>query len=393
MSRISLTGGLAKSSISYYNILIKNNNTGFDEAGNPISINNSVPLVFNETRSNPYIMNPSKYYMSVLNFQVDSQSLPVFIAEPIVGSSDVTDTIYWITITDMNDTVLAHENIKWIPDDISIPQPDAPAPRNYTSNPYYYCYSYGYFLGLINKTINDMISSNTIPVSAPFMTLKDGVFSITGKETDWKTSTTGQSNGYKLFFNTELYYLFSSLPVLKVPEPLTSPTTTFNANCQVLFLLNPSGLNYVPVYTNLTTVPLVPDYYGVVSSCEFSPIAFWNPIDSIVFKVSNLYVTPQLVSANSAFGTPDGKAPTNADQYYILTDFVASFIDGNTYNPNITYKPTAEFVLSDLTNIGELKQLSITTSWKDKNGILHVMNLESGGTAAIKIMFRRKDFN
>ena len=393
MSNFSSSGGTVNSSTLYYNILIKNNNTGFDEQGNPIAINNSVPLIFDETRSNPYIINPYKYYMSVINFQVDSQSLPILIAEPVVGSNNIADTIYWITITDNNNVELAHENIQWIPDDLSVEIPIAPVGSNYTSNPYYYCYSYGYFLGLINKTISDMMAASSIAGNAPFMTLTNGIFSITADYATWGTTINGVTSTYKLFFNTELYYLFSSLAALKYNEPVAKVAETKNANFQLLFVRNPSGINYVPVYTNLTTVPLVSAYNGVVSSCEYSPVAYWNPIDSIVFKVSNLYITPELISANTVYGTEGGKNPSNADQYYILADYAASFLGDDTYQPNIMYEPLAEYILSDLTGRGEIRQLQITTSWKDKNGILHVMNLESGGTASLKIMFRRKDFN
>jgi hypothetical protein len=393
MSNINLIGGITNSSTLYYNILIKNNNTGFDEQGNPITINNSVPLIFDETRSNPYIVNPYKYYMSVINFQVDSQSLPILIAEPIVGSNNIYDTIYWITITDNDNAELAHVNIQWIPDDLSVPEPIPPVQSNYTSNPYYYCYSYGYFLGLINKTISNAMADNSIAGNPPFLTLNNGIFSITADEATWSTDISGNTSSYKLFFNTELYYLFSSLTALKNKEPLNNVAETKNANYQLLFNKNPSGSNYVPVYTDLTTVPLVSDYNGIVSTCEYSPVPYWNPVDSIVFKVSNLYITPELISANTAYGTADGKPPTNADQYYILADYAASFIGDDTYQPNIMYEPIAEYILSDLTGRGEIRQLQITTSWKDKNGVLHVMNLESGGTASIKIMFRRKDFN
>jgi hypothetical protein len=377
---------LTNQSILYYNILIRNNNTGFDEDGNPIVINNSVPLIFDEARSNYYINNPYKYYMSVVSFQVDSQSLPIFIVEPIVGSTDVTDTIYWITVTRPVGAPI-HVNIKWIPDDLSVQPPAAPAPANYTNDPYYYCYSYGYFLNLINNTLQTIATG--LSINAPFFTLKDGIVSLTADAANWQTDLSGNAN-YKLYFNTELYYLFSSLPANKQEEPLNS--TTLNANYQLLFIQNPSGLNTVPVYNNFT-YPLTQAYTGIVSKCEYSPFPYWNPIDSIVFKVSHLHVVPELVTANTQYGTENATNPTNADQYYILADFAASFIGQDTYQPNILYEPIAEYRLSDLYGRGKVNQLQITTSWKDKNGILHVMKLESGGSASIKIMFRKKEFN
>jgi len=391
MSNLDLTSP----SLLYYNILIKNNNTGFDNNGNSIPITNSVPLVFDEARSNYYINDPCDYYMSVVSFQVDSQSLPIFICEPVVGSNNINDTIYWLTITDSSDNVLSHQNVQWEPEDLSAVPPVGTAPANYTANPYYYSYSYNHFVGLINKTIENMCNSISFPDRAPFMTVKDGTVSITGSLSGFATAYQFDLPTYKLFFNTELFYLFSSLNSLARGDPLTGSLggITYNANYQILFVQNPSGLNYSLVYVNLNEFPLTTSYPAIVNTCDYPPFAFWNPIDSIVFKVAQLHVVPELISANSQFGTEGGVAPTNADQYNILSDYVASFVGTDTYQPAITYEPVAEYRLSDLYGKGKISQLQITTSWKDKNGIQHVFNLESGGTAAIKIMFRKKEFN
>jgi hypothetical protein len=386
------SGGITKASELYYNILIKNNNTGYDTSGNPIVINNSTPLIFNESRSQPYIDRPSDYFMSVISAQIDSQSLPVFIAEPIVGSNDPSDTIYWITITNGNDNTILHQNIKWIPDDKSVPAPDGKAPDNYTSNPWYYCYSYDYFIGLINKTLSDMFIPYT-EVVAPFLTFTDGVISLNAEVTNWKSDIKTGLGIFNIYFNTELYYLFSSLDAILVNEPL--PSGTPNANYRLLLLQNPSGVNTITVYTDLTAVPLSSGsgaYKAIVSSCNFSPLPFWNPIDSIVFTVGQLTVVPELISANTKYGLGGSGTVSNADQYYILFDYSASLTKDNQYQPNIIYEPIAEYRLADLYGINPIDALTINTFWKDKNGVLHIMTLESGGSAALKIMFRKKVF-
>jgi hypothetical protein len=52
----------------YYNILVKNNNTGFDKDGNPTKSTDSVILSFDETRTIPYIHHPRDFYMTIVSF-------------------------------------------------------------------------------------------------------------------------------------------------------------------------------------------------------------------------------------------------------------------------------------------------------------------------------------
>jgi hypothetical protein len=389
------TGVLAATD-SYYNIVIKNNNTGFDLSGNPVIINNSTPLVFNETRSLPYIGNPSKHFMSVMSFQIDSQSLPIMICEPVEGSNNIKDTLYFFSIVDAAGTVVRHVRVQWVPEDLSTPQPPSPVPSNYTNYPYYFCYTYDYFLNILNDQIKTACTTPPLPGNpeAPFLNYENGNVVLRGARSHWETTANGSSptpttNKYRLFFNTELYYFFSSLPSIKMKEPFT---TVKNMNFQLLFVVNPSHLNLEVLNTNLTPIPPGSPYTGVVSRAEYPPFAFWSPIDSIVFTTNYLNVVPELISANSPYGLSGGQNVSNANQFYILFDYMTPSSRGSDYQPNIIYTPQAEYRLSDLFGKEEVCQLKINVFWKDKWGIMHIFTLESGGSASIKLLFRKKVF-
>ena len=64
----------------YYDITVNNNDTSGVVP---------VPLVFNETRNSPFIHNAEEYYCSIVRFSLETQSLPVFIPQPIVDQDDV----------------------------------------------------------------------------------------------------------------------------------------------------------------------------------------------------------------------------------------------------------------------------------------------------------------
>jgi len=391
----------------YYNILIKNNITGFNKDANPVPIASSVPLVFNETRSIPYINNPSKYYMSVISFEMDTQSVPTFICEPIPKANDINATIYYVTITDANNVpiVNGHQNVKWIPEDLSAPVPPSPVPDNFNEYPYYFGYTYSYFIELVNKAIAAAVVGHIPAINhPPFLQLENGIVSLVAPAqsaltrsflTDEKGNCVDingapNPNGHKIFFNSELYYLFSSLKAIERNEPLG---VTLNANFQLILNINPSGTNYKKVYTNLNQTPLVSHYDAVVSTCEFSPLPFWNPIDSIVFTTNHLNVVPELIAANATTGVAaTSPLASNADAYYILTDYAAPLYTGTEYKPNIFYQPQAEYRLSDLYGENPVYQLVLNVYWKDKYGYLHTFLLESGGTASLKILFRKRVF-
>jgi len=207
----------------YYNIIVKNNTTGYDNNGNPIPINSSVPLTFDETRAKPYLNNPKDYYMSVLSFEMDTQAVPAFISEPVVGATDISSTIYWITITDASDNVVTngHQNVKWSPEDLSTPLPPSPVPTNFNEYPYYFGYNYTHFIELVNKALAVPAHTST----PPFLTMEGNFVTLSAParvnlNQDFMTDASGNCVdfngspnplGHKIFFNSELYYLFSSL--------------------------------------------------------------------------------------------------------------------------------------------------------------------------------------
>jgi len=374
---------------SFYNLVIKNNNTGYDANGNPVVINNSTPLVFDENRSIPYLRNPKDHFVSIQTMQLDTASLPVFICEPIIGDTNVNNTLYYFTVTKGNGTIiLFHERIQWQPDDLSTPVPTGPVPTEYTRDPYYFCYSYQHFLSLFNTQIAQKWTAATLDADGhpPFLVYEKGSIVL---YVDYLlvTDIYGTSpSGLNLYFNTELYLLVSGLPALKNEET----PTTLNMNYKMLLVQNPSGLNSLELYSD---VDLTQVYDGLKFRCEYIPLSYWNPIDSIILTSNYVNVVPELVGANSSYGlTGGGSELSNAEQYYILFDYMSPTFSGSDYQPHITYEPIAEFRLSDLYGVGEVNQLQIRALWKDKWGILHIFTLESGGSASIKLLFRKKRF-
>lgn len=376
--------GVLAATDSFYNLIVKNNNTGFDLSGNPISVPTAVPVNFNENRTIPYLRNPKDHFVSMLSLQLDTATLPVFICEPIVGETNVNNTIYIYTVKNLANNVIFHKRIQWQPDDLATPVPTTPIPDDYTKYPYYFSYSYQHFLSLFNTQIAADWTFYGLNGKPPFMLFENGSISLYG-DTNMETNASGIPSEYKLYFNTELYLLVSGLPSIK---QLETPTT-LNMNYQILFPTTKTGLNLVTLYTDVTQTT---SYIAVKSRSEYVPLSYWNPIDSIIFTSTYINVVPELVTANSPYGLTGAREVSNAEQYYILFDYMSPSYGASDYHPNISYEPIAEYRLSDMYGIGDISQLQIRTLWKDKWGVLHTFTLETGSSAALKLLFRKKKF-
>ena len=392
----------------YYNILVKNNNTGYDKNGNTLPATNSVELTFEQTRTIPYINSPRDFYMSVVGFEMDTQAVPVFICDPIVGSSDINETVYTITMEYSNalGTTSQQLKIQWFPEDASATVPTAPVSDKYNMDYYYYAYTYQHLINVVNKGLQDCWTSLSItPVineSSIFMTLEDNRVTLYANKQLCMTNSTGipinnagtaLGTYVKVYFNTELSNLFSSLETIKITQPLVIGANSYlNSNYQMLFTNNESSKNTQSIASDLTTVPPSNIHLMMKNNSEYSPLPYWNPIDKVIFMTAQLPVVPQLIAAASNYYNNSQNSGVNANTSYILCDFSAALSKGTEYKPNISYLPPAEYVLAELYGDTPLYSISIYVFWKDKFGDLHPFLLEAGGTALLKIMFRKKDF-
>jgi len=376
--KASQMGGVPDADTLYYNIIVKNNKS---------DSNSDVPLVFNETRSQPYINCASNYYMSVLRFDVDSNSLPVFIPEPVIGSSITSGrfpTVYKFYVGTGNPTVITY---LWRPASNTVVLPTTSvAPKNYTSDPYFYCYSYDYFLSTLNEQIATVY--NSLGLTPPFFEVVDGVLRFVMAVTTYN-NTTGRFFG----MNESAYTLFNSFN-----------TYTQGGIRYIDTNPNPTGLDRIRVRGGPISAPV--DYIARFYNAEYSPFSTWNPVESIVFTTNLLPVVPEMVSDPLVYGEkvdntivptyiggPTNYNVSNAATLNILTDYASPINGANMYRPTVSFAPVTEFRLTDLYDDKPIRDLDIKVLWKDYFGLYHQFYLLSGGTANIKIMFRKKVYD
>lgn len=414
-----MIGGAMNSTHIYYNINISNDYSGWgeviDNVPQPIDSNSkNYQIIFNQTRQQPYIIKPDDYYLSVLRFTIATPNLPVLLCQPIVGQADVNKSIYAITLVKKNDDEtesIETQNLMWEPDDYSVPTPTGIVTDKWQIDPYYQCHSYTHFVDLINNTFKTFNSSgflDSVLNFCPYMYFDSdkNLFTVGANSAFYRTSLDGTeylgsaTSGVKIYFNIELYNLFSSLKASYIGASAESPA--IGADYQ---LIMDTGTNvpYVNTQPYIENIYVNPEIYNidvsggtndVINTQEYSTIAIWNPVVNIVFRTSLLTVVPDVIGTpvvyeNGFNNINQGKS--NSDVLNIMIDYTVPPSTG--LKPYIIYEPIGEYRLVELYGNQPINSMDIAVFWKDRFGNLQPFYLAVGASATIKILFRKKIFN
>jgi hypothetical protein len=349
----------------YFDITVSNLNS--------TSLTSNPYLKFTETRSIPFVQNPSQYFFSIVRFSLDTNSLPIFVPTIQASQSDANLTIYSLSMTYNNITVQSY--IEFIPQDTTQSLPTAPSNTStglQVFTDYYYVYNYEYLIYLMNNTLkscfNSLASQTALPTAnIPYLKW-DSVNNIATLITD-QAGFNDQSDDYiSLYFNNALYQLFPSFP-------------SFVSNS-----ISTSGLNYIISCSSYGIADTITKTTYTALSCvqEYSTISIWNPVASIVFTSNTLPIVAENLSSPLVFMDGQTLQSTNGSNIAnIITDF-----ESNTgiYKSSLVYQPYI-FRYKQLMGTSALYNLDIQCFWKNRFGSLIPFKLNAGNTATVKICF------
>jgi len=356
----------------YYDLNVTNNDT-----------TNTTPLApvlqFNEIRSSTFLQNPSDYYLSIVRFQVDTTSLPLFIPQVDITQNNPNILIYKLTLSYSTFSVTVP--LTFFPQDLTQTAPSPPFTSSQYNNPYYYVYNIQQFINdTVNIAFNTAVSLLSALVTLPSLNVPFIEFDPFTNYCILNADNVGynEQSGIqiKIFFDANLYQLFNS----------------FNAK----FVPSVSGTQYllrVQNYNN-TNVLNLPTYNALQMYQEFSTIAEWNPVKSFIFTSNLLPVNQSLEGDPVIYGDGGREVASSTLSAYsnILTDYQVELIKGNETRPIVQYVPTAEYRLFDLVGNNPLGTINLQCFWKDRFGILNPFLLKTGCSASIKLMFRMKKY-
>lgn len=344
-------------------------------------------LVFNETRNNSFVPKADDYYLSIVRFQLDTYSLPTFIADIQPNQADRNLMIYSVTLEADIGGIITSTNaffLTWQPSNVyeRLPNPPSATSNGFQDNSteYYYGNSFQYFCDLVNTqlslSLTNLITltggglSPFATANAPYLKWNNATecAELFTEDTFYNPSNVNKIN---IYFNRPLFALMTSFKAIRYGTQATLGrfykiiTTNYGSNIQTI-----GGLDYI------------------VTSQEYSTTSNWSPVASIVFTTGTLPIVPNQLSAPLIFFENQLVQTANNPNFSnVLTDLATNDM---VYKPNLLYVPSAQYRMVDLTTSQPITNIDLQCYWKDKQGILRPFILLSGASASVKILFQKK---
>ena len=411
----------------YYNATVINTTSGVTTEGK----DQPDPQVrFSETRDVPIIENTDKYDMSIVRFTLDgpNKDLPLFIPAIRTGSfnpgNNVNLTVYSITLsivmsfrdslgnTYTSPLLIAEQPLIYVPEtkDLNfapIPQPSTCQTGQDISTRYYWVYTYGHWLDLVDNTfaaakanlqgqINTWWATTGSPDPAPFMISRapemtynptNNLFTIYadrygyGGTARTSAGSVTQDENIKIYFNSNMFGLFSNFQnyYVNLDQGRTNEIVIYST-------LNQNILNVVPSVGAPYQVWIITQDYSSTST-------LWSPIESIVFTTSLLPVLNEANADPVRFGQDNlGNNVSSRPAFQpILTDIAVFKNSSSDYRQYIEYIPTAEYRMTSLTNGSPVTSIDIQVWWKNRlDGQLYPVQMFNLSSVTFKILFRKK---
>ncbi len=313
---------------------------------NSITQNNSHPRIqFYESRSVPIVNDTSNYRMSITRFSLNTQLLPVFIPSMLTS----TQTIYSITMTYGNN--VNQQYMKYTTqNNTTMSDPE-----------YYYVMNYQYVVYLMNECFNDCFNGllNKPDCEPPKLSFDVNTQLLT-LSYDPQFYGYNETNKINIFCNFSMNALLNSFPTYNI-----GTNVSFGKNIQFDLRMGVNGKLYQ----------------------EFSSVAIWNPVSSIVFTSNLIPSVPSNTPPVQEY--KDGILQINSSSnttMNIVTDFIGNEL---VFKNNILYSPTV-FRFIDLKPGSTIRDVDLQIYWRNKNNGLYVpLYMPSGGSCSVKIMFSK----
>lgn len=345
---------------------------------------NPIQLNFNENRSNDVLMGYGleNYKVSVVRWYLESNSLPLMIPDLISN----TQTDYVITLKHLNFEF--QQRVAFVPQDLSLVAPIFDR-NTYFSNPYYYYYSFQWFVKTLNDAFRDayigleaLVGAQNMPVGSfnpPVVFELDSSSGFANMYTCPSTnSSLPDADRIDIYFNTTLYESVFANGFKSIYNPAFGADMEFKLNVINNFSLN--TYTFIINNNNIEYITNISDY----------PIAsLWNCVKEIVLT-SSLPVVPNAISASR---NVDGSfnSSSNSLSASILTTLEIAPLVGTEYKAVIEYLPTAQYRYMSLMGSGTLTNLNINCLWRDKFNNFNQMRLNPLSCSSIKILFELKN--
>lgn len=405
----------------YYNIDLVNNETIDDNKNDP-------EVKYSDFRDVPLIEDCSKYYFSIIRFQLNGvgKALPIFIPK-IEEGNDVDKTIYKIGImynyhykgtfyqkTKVLNIMFQSQNKN---------ENKATKPNDY-SNKYYFVYTYSHFIKMVNDTFEKANSElyeelkvehnidDTYKVESPKMYYQNGsqLFKLYldkngyGRKTESFIDTNGATEldiKCRLFFNTNMYNLFSNFHNNYLGGDVKNSIEYYEGNSfgsADMKTTSQIGCSYelIPMDTlGLDSYDYNGKNYYVLKQDFESTSNLWCPVSSIVFTSNLIPILPELSGNPIEFKDTGSKQNSISNYEKVITDLIIPLGNADGYNGCLTYYGGSQYRLTEFTKSNfSLRNIGLSGFFKLRStGQLIPLVMPNQSSISLKLMFRNRNFN
>lgn len=349
----------------------------------------AVPAVCSQSRTSPLLTDPSKWYLSVIRFDVPGRDIPINIvyADPF-PNTNVNQLIYTVTLT-RNGTTSGPVNLIWNgPEYNTVFKPQVPVftaqqPRQLVTDPYYFNNNYSRFVRLINTALATAYAalpdkgSTTQPPYITFDPVTDLMTMWAQQSYQQNTTNPLDPSNVLIWFNNQLF------------DYMPSFNAIFNGYVPPV-VGQDWAIPIINTYNNSGTGATGGAYYLMVQ--DYSSLFSWNSLQNLSFRSNSLPISFENSTGVDSNGQLlEGSASGN--QIAILTDFEP--IDNGTpgiFKESIQYFPFGEYRLIDMLGNVPITQIQLQVYWTDTKGVVHPLYIPPNNLLSFKILFRRKSF-
>ena len=359
----------------YYNVRINGNADGSLAMAN-----------YAEQRTISLLDNPSNYYFSCIRFNIPTSTIPLLIvaSQPFPNTNPAL-TVYSVSLS-YNGVSSGQTFVYWNPtvasnDSLSLATPkrtlNAQTPFIDPKDEYYYCYSYSYFMSLVNKAFieafNNLSALTTLPLGSvpPYYTFDSRVKLFTlvaqGAFYDMNNLTPIQ-----IFMNNALFNLFGAVSAIRY----TNPTISGNDK-QIIITSDNSNT----------------DASGNIQfEQEYISLTQWMAMKSVIITTNTIPIVAEGIPSVSNNYTPDNEQNGSSTYLPIISAYdaliaTAGFED---FQSTIQYAPSGPYKLIDMIGTNALSSFDIQVYWMDVYGTLHNLFISPFESCTFTFLFLRK---
>lgn len=376
----------------YVNIVIDHNDSNGNEAS---------PAEYRVTKTLNIIDDPSKYYGSIIRFDIPLNTVPIWICDIIPPPTTIPVnpnlTPYKIGVKFLDGTGTYQyftTNLIFEPEDLFDPVPIQNVPGKQIITPYYWCYSYQTMLNMINNGLNTVFTAfqTAFPLApqfaVPFNTSSSypffeeikgtqNLFEIIFNRTLINSQPTfsGPGNEARIYCNQELLNFIDGFPL------------KYNGNNRPNgddYEIDLSSARNFDAYNSPTPLlPTDPLFTFFSFGQEYSTITLWNAVRKIVITTSSIPIV-------SEYTPQQGNDVGLSSSLPIFSDFIPIFENAGETRTLVVYNPQSQYRLVDLSSTSPLQTIDVKIYWQDKHGNLYPLLISVEQQASIKIGFFKK---